>query len=114
MDGAKFHTSDETKQEMEALNIEPVINVAYRFEYNPLERLWGQLKQQYRKVLLQKMLEGPGPKDTPLLDALQEVFVGTMVSVSIPRFIKKAQGILRRKANEIRRHQEIEELDDIE
>ena len=41
MDGAKFHTSEETKQEMEALNIEPVINVAYRFEYNPLERLWG-------------------------------------------------------------------------
>ena len=41
MDGAKFHRSEETKQEMEALNIEPVINVAYRFEYNPLERLWG-------------------------------------------------------------------------
>jgi len=39
----------------------------------------------------------------PLLEALHETFLMTDVSQSIPRFIKKALGMLRRDANEIRR-----------
>ena len=74
---------------------------------NPCERLWGQYKQHFRALLLDKMLQGPGVKGTPLLDALHETFVMTDTSQSIPRFIKKAMGILRRDANEIRRENEM-------
>ena len=58
------------KNEMASLNIEPLYNVAYRFEFNPLERLWGLYKQVYRAHLLDRMLECPGKKDTPLKDSL--------------------------------------------
>jgi hypothetical protein len=42
MDGAQYHKNH--KEQMEKLNIVPIFNVAYRFEYNPVERLWGQYK----------------------------------------------------------------------
>ena len=53
--------------------------------------------------MLNKMLEGTSSESTPLLDSLRETFDMTNTSESIPRFIKKALGILRRDANVIRR-----------
>ena len=104
-DQAGFHRNLEVRRHSDKLNIEPIWNVAYRFEFNPCERLWSQYKQHYRKVLLQKMLDGPMPRDTPLKDALFETFCALDEDVkrSIPKFIKKALGLVRREANEIRR-----------
>lgn len=56
MDGAGYHRNREVKAEMTRLNIEPIMNVGYRFQYNPCERLWGQYKHHYRALLLDKML----------------------------------------------------------
>ena len=50
------------KTRMKELNMEAVQNVGYRFQYNPCERLWGQYKMFFRKILLEKMLADPGPK----------------------------------------------------
>ena len=41
LDGASIHRNKEVKDRMIELNIEPVYNVAYKFEYNPCERLWS-------------------------------------------------------------------------
>ena len=41
MDGAGFHRSPDVKKLMAELNIEPIINVGYSFQYNPCERLWA-------------------------------------------------------------------------
>ena len=51
------------------------------------------------------MLTGAGVKDTPLKDSLFETFCTKQEDVkkSIPRFIKKSLGMLRRDANEIRK-----------
>ena len=78
-----------------------------------MERLWGQWKQNYRALLLDMMLKGPGAKDTPLKDALNETFLMTDVSESIPRYIKKAIGMLRRDANELRRANGEKELTEV-
>ena len=51
-DGASFHKNDKVKSRMKAHNMEPVHNVGYRFEYNPCERLWSELKMHYRNLLL--------------------------------------------------------------
>ena len=48
MDNANYHKNLEVKEEMRKLNIEPVLNVAYRFEYNPCERMWSKFKHNYR------------------------------------------------------------------
>ena len=63
--------------------------------------------------MLDKMLKGPGNHDTPLKDALLETFQYTDVSESIPRFIKKALGMLRRDANDVRRANEMKELNEL-
>lgn len=67
----------------------------------------------FRAILLDNMLKGPGTKETPLLNALHETFKMTDASESIPRYIKKALGILRRDANEIRKANGENELKDI-
>ena len=101
---------------MKRLNIEPVFNVAYKFMWNPCERLWSQYKHHYRRVLLEKMLAGAGVRTNPLKEALHETFCAKEQAVrqSIPRFIKKALGMLRREANEIRRQNGAELLNDVE
>ena len=82
---------------MTLLNIEPVYNVAYRFEFNPIERLWAQYKNYFRKVLLRKMLDYPDAKSYPLKDALFQTFCdkSNEVKLSIPKFVMKALRILR-------------------
>ena len=61
------------------------------------------------------MLAGAHPKSTPLKDSLFETFCAKQNDVreSIPKFIKKSLGIIRREANAIRRENEEEELSDI-
>ena len=44
MDNASFHRNPEMKKRMIDHNIEAVMNVAYRYEFNPCERLWSQYK----------------------------------------------------------------------
>ena len=104
LDNASFHKNEEVRKHMKDLNIEPIYNVAYRFEFNPIERLWGQYKQHYRKLLLEKMLAGALPNEQPLKDALHQTFNEKFneVKLSIPKFIKKSLGMIRREANEIR------------
>ena len=56
---------------MKELNIEPVWNVPYRFEFNAAcERYWAQLKQSWRPLLLSKMLEEHSNKDMLLAETV--------------------------------------------
>ena len=66
--------------EMKKLNIKPLLNTQYRYEFNPVERLWSMYKANFRAILLDKMLKNPDPKDTPLKDAMLETFTMTDVS----------------------------------
>ena len=61
------------------------------------------------------MLETPVYKSTPLKDALFETFCdkGSEVKLSIPKFVKKALGMIRREANEIRKENDEEELEEM-
>jgi transposase len=74
LDNASFHKNEEVRKHMKELNIEPIFNVSYQFQYNPIERLWGQYKQYFRKVLLDKMLANPDQKANPLKDSVFETF----------------------------------------
>ena len=110
MDRASYHRNPDVKDEMKKLNIKPIMNVAYSFKYNPCERLWALYKFHFRAILLEKMLQGPGVKGRPLLDALWETFKMVDVSDIIPKLIKKAMGMLRRDANVIRKENGENEL----
>ena len=70
MDNAGYHRNEELVKYMKENNIIPVYNVSYHFMFNPIERLWAQYKNHFRRVLLEKMLDYPEAKSTPLKDAL--------------------------------------------
>ena len=61
------------------------------------------------------MLKDPGPYGQPLKDALSKTLTSKAneVKLSIPKFIKKSLGMLRREANAIRRENGEEELSDV-
>ena len=61
------------------------------------------------------MLAGALPNEWPLKDALHQTFNEKLneVKLSIPKFIKKSLGMIRREANEIRSLEELEMLKDI-
>ena len=53
LDNCKVHHAIACKEKMKQLNITPVWNVAYRFEYNEAcEKWWAQLKTHFRPKLL--------------------------------------------------------------
>ena len=62
-----------------------------------------------------KMLDDPGPRSQPMKDALFETLCEKeqATAIAIPRYIKKSQGMLRRKANAIREARGEEQLPDI-
>jgi hypothetical protein len=66
----------------------------------------------FRKLLLEKMLYDPGPKGYPLKEALFETMCikSEDVKKSVPKFIKRALGMLRRDANEMRKEKGEQEL----
>ena len=115
LDNASYHRNEDVRVHMKKLNIEPVYNVSYRFEFNPIERLWAMYKQYFRKALLKKMLDYPEAKSSPLKDALFQTFNDKLneVKLSIPKFVKKALRMLRAESNEIRKEKGEEELQDI-
>jgi hypothetical protein len=86
------------KPKWEELNIVPVWNVPYRYQFNEAcEKYWAQLKRKFRELLLMKMLKEPKKKDTPLRDAVLEAIAGT-TRESIPKFVKKGLRYLKEEA----------------
>ena len=101
LDNCSVHHANETKPHFERLNIEPVWNVAYKFQYNSaIEMYWAQLKSAFRPILLNKMLKVPRAKDTPLRDAVHEAIKLTPTT-SIPKYVKKGDDFLEQDALEI-------------
>ena len=41
MDNAGYHKNELVVAHMKKLNIVPIYNVSYRFEFNPIERAWA-------------------------------------------------------------------------
>ena len=102
LDNCSVHHSLVVKELWAELNIEPVWNVAYHFEYNAaVERYWAQLKAAFRPLLLSKMLKFPRPKDMPLRDAVRET-LRMVPTTSIPAFIAAGLRQLRQDAAELR------------
>ena len=72
---------------MERLNIEPVWNVPYKYEFNEAcEKFWAQLKQSWRPLLLKRMLEEHSNKDMLLKETVEETILHASRE-SIPNYI---------------------------
>ena len=56
LDNASFHKVF-NEEEVKKLNIEPIFNVPYHFQFNDaVEKYWSYLKSRYKPILLKKML----------------------------------------------------------
>ena len=73
-DNASWHLSQYTQKEMTKRNISFIKNVAYAPDLNPIEKVFLQIKTNYRKQRLNKLLQQKiyNPKDL-LLQVTKEV-----------------------------------------
>ena len=86
--------------EMARLNIEPVWNVAYKYEFNEAcEKYWAQLKSSWRPLLLKRMLEEHSNKDMLLVETVRETIQTTSYE-SIPKFVDSGIRQLNEHADE--------------
>jgi hypothetical protein len=88
------------KPKWEELNIVPIWNVPYRYQFNEAcEKYWAQLKQKFRSLLLMKMIREPKKKDMPLRESVLESIAGPSRE-SIPKFVKKGLASLKQEAEQ--------------
>jgi transposase len=55
-DNAPWHTSAEVKKALIDLGIQPVYNMKYSPEWNPIELMFGWLKKEFRQLRLAAMV----------------------------------------------------------
>ena len=58
MDNLSVHRSLLVREHMDALKIKYVFNAPYSPDYNPIEFVFHMLKTEYRKLRIQKILNG--------------------------------------------------------
>jgi transposase len=61
MDNCRVHHSIKASNFIKENHIDVIFNVPYGPEYNPIERVWAQLKLQFKKQRLQAVLNGESP-----------------------------------------------------
>ena len=87
-------------EEMDRLNIEPVWNVPYKYQFNEAcEKYWAQLKQSWRPLLLKRMLEEHSNKDMLLAETVKETILHASHE-SIPKYIESGIRQLNEHADE--------------
>ena len=89
LDNCRVHHSIKTREFMAANNIDAIYNVPYGPEFNPIERVWAQLKLVFKKRRLASILEGKSPNYPRLLkdvilgypkEKISSIVSGTMMS----------------------------------
>lgn len=58
MDNLSIHKTDSTMAAYRYLNIQPLFNLAYSPEYNPIELVFSQVKHNFKQARLQKLANG--------------------------------------------------------
>ena len=115
LDNARFHGLDEDqKKRLKSLDINLIWNTPYRFDFQPVEKCFRQLKFHYRNILLSKMLLFPEYSEQPLKDSLRETFDLVDLKKTVPQYIHDANRRLRVEANQIRKENGVELLPEIE
>ena len=58
MDGAKFHTSKFTREQLKLLNVRVIMNVSYHPQYNPIEGCFSVVKKHFKRKRLNELANG--------------------------------------------------------
>ena len=67
VDNCRVHHSIKAQAFIRENNIDVIFNVPYGPEFNPIERVWAQIKLQFKKRRLEAVLSGESPDFEKLL-----------------------------------------------
>ena len=58
MDGAKFHTSKYTTEQLKLMDVRVIMNVSYHPQFNPIEGCFFVVKKHFRRKRLNELVNG--------------------------------------------------------
>ena len=93
LDNCRVHHSKKTTQFLLENGIEVIFNVAYAPEYNPIERVWAQLKAQFKKEKMGLILEGRAPNYEKIIRRILQDFPAEKISSICKGTMRSQMGV---------------------
>jgi transposase len=93
LDNCRVHHSKKTTQFLLENGIEVIFNVAYAPEYNPIERVWAQLKAQFKKEKMGLILEGRAPNYEKIIRRILQDFPVEKISSICKGTMRSQMGV---------------------
>ena len=79
MDNCRVHHSIKAQTFIRENNIDVIFNVPYGPEYNPIERVWAEIKLQFKKRRPEAILSGEIPDFEKLLRAVLKKYISAAI-----------------------------------
>ena len=58
MDGAKFHTSKYTTEQLKLMGVRVILNVSWHPQFNPIEGCFSVVKKHFKRKRLHELANG--------------------------------------------------------
>jgi transposase len=80
LDNCRVHHSKKITQFLLENRIEVIFNVAYAPQYNPIERVWAQIKYLFKKEKMTHILEGRYPNYEKMIRQIMDAYPAEKIS----------------------------------
>ena len=93
LDNCRVHHSKKVTKFLLENGIEVIFNVAYAPEYNPIERVWAQLKAQFKKEKMGLVLEGRSPNYEKIIRRILQAYPAEKISSICKGTMRSQMGV---------------------
>ena len=93
LDNCRVHHSKKVTKFLLENEINVIFNVAYAPEYNPIERVWAQLKAQFKKEKMGLILEGRSPNYEKIIRRILQAYPAEKISSICAGTMRSQMGV---------------------
>jgi len=93
LDNCTVHHSKKVTQFLLENRIDVIFNVAYAPQYNPIERVWAQVKLQFKKEKMAHILEGRQPNYEKIIRQIMDAYPAEKISSICKGTVRSQMGV---------------------
>ena len=93
LDNCRVHHSKKVSQFLLENRIDVIYNVTYGPQYNPIERVWSQIKLLFKKEKMGHILEGRAPNYEKMIRQIMDTYPGEKISSICAGTMRSQMGV---------------------
>jgi len=93
LDNCRVHHSKKVSQFLLENRIDAIYNVTYGPQYNPIERVWAQIKLLFKKEKMGHILEGRSPNYEKMIRQIMDTYPGEKISSICKGTMRSQMGV---------------------